>query len=162
MRAELDGEVVFVGRRKLMYEQELELSESLEQVALALEEQGRTAVFAGWAGSVRGVLGVADVLKDNAREVVRQMHDMGLEVAMITGDNRRTAEAIAEEVGIQRVLAEVLPEDKVTEIKRLQAEGKVVAMVGDGINDAPALCRPTSASLSAPAPTWRSSPPTSR
>ncbi len=139
VRAELDGDVVFVGRRKLMYEQGLELPELLEQAALALEESGRTAVFAGWAGSVRGVLGVADVLKDNAREVVRQMHDMGLEVAMITGDNGRTAEAIATEVGIQRVLAEVLPEDKVTEIKRLQAEGKVVAMVGDGINDAPAL-----------------------
>ena len=139
VRAQLDGQSVFVGRRKLMHEEGLKLPDSLEQAALALEERGRTAVFAGWDGSVRGVVGVADVLKENAREVVARLHDMGLEVAMITGDNRRTAEAIAAEVGIRRVLAEVLPEDKVTEVKRLQGEGKVVAMVGDGINDAPAL-----------------------
>ncbi|MGH3452602.1 MAG: heavy metal translocating P-type ATPase, partial [Haloechinothrix sp.] len=137
--AEVAGQRVAVGRRKLMAEEGLTIPQEVEEAASALESAGRTAVIVGWDGSAKGVIGVADTLKDNARSVVDALHEVGLEVAMITGDNQRTAQAIADEVGIDRVLAEVLPEDKVTEIRRLQEDGKVVAMVGDGINDAPAL-----------------------
>jgi copper-transporting P-type ATPase V len=139
VRAQVDGREVVAGRRSLMTDAGLELSPHLEASASALEDQGRTAILAGWDGRVRGVLAVADTLKDGAREAVAQLHDLGLQVAMITGDNRRTAQAIADQVGIDRVLAEVLPEDKQAEVARLQSEGQVVAMVGDGVNDAPAL-----------------------
>jgi copper-transporting P-type ATPase V len=139
VRAEVDGIEVVVGRRKLAAELGLVLPEALEDAATELEAQGRTAVFAGWDGEVRGVLAVADTLKDGAAEAVAQLHALGLEVAMITGDNERTAQAIARQVGIDRVLAEVLPEDKQSEIERLQQSGQIVAMVGDGVNDAPAL-----------------------
>ena len=139
VRATVDGTEVIVGRRKLAAETGLVLPEALEDAATTLEGQGKTAVFAGWDGEIRGVLAVADTLKDGAAEAVAQLHDLGLEVAMITGDNARTAQAIADQVGIDRVLAEVLPEDKQSEVERLQREGQVVAMVGDGVNDAPAL-----------------------
>ncbi len=139
VRAEIDGRPVLVGRRKLVDEQGLLLPEHLAAAAAELEELGRTAVFVGRDDQVVGVLAVADTVKDDAADVVRQLHAMGLQVAMITGDNARTAAAIAKQVGIDRVLAEVLPADKVTEIRRLQNEGQVVAMVGDGVNDAPAL-----------------------
>jgi len=139
VRAQVDGKPVLVGRRKLVDEQDLQLSDHLAAAAGELEEQGRTAVFVGRDDHVVGVLAVADTVKDDAAEVVRQLHAMGLQVAMITGDNARTANAIARQVGIDRVLAEVLPQDKVTEVRRLQGEGRVVAMVGDGVNDAPAL-----------------------
>jgi copper-transporting P-type ATPase V len=128
-----------VGRRSLFAELGLTLPDVLESAAVGLEEQGRTAVFAGWDGEVRGVLAVADTVKDGARDAVARLHHLGLEVAMLTGDNQRTADAIAAQVGIDRVLAEVLPEDKQAEVERLQGEGRVVAMVGDGVNDAPAL-----------------------
>ena len=139
VRAEVDGSPVFVGRRRLIDEHALQLSDHLAAAAIELEEQGRTAVFVGRDNQVLGVLAVADTVKDDAADVVRQLHTMGLQVAMITGDNARTANAIANQVGIDRVLAEVLPQDKVAEIRRLQDEGRVVAMVGDGVNDAPAL-----------------------
>ncbi len=139
VRADVDGTTVFVGTRKLAAEAGLVLPATLDEEATGLESRGRTAVFAGWDGEVRGLLAVADTLKDEAREVVRELHARGLQVAMITGDNARTADAIAREVGIDRVLAEVLPGDKRSEVQRLQAEGEVVAMVGDGVNDAPAL-----------------------
>ncbi len=139
VRAAVEGRTVWVGRRKLMAEQGLLLEEELERCALELESAGKTAVFAGWDGRVRGVLGVADTVKDGAAGVIRELKAMGVEVAMITGDNVRTATAVASELGIDRVLAEVLPQDKAAEVRSLQSQGKVVAMVGDGINDAPAL-----------------------
>ena len=139
VRGTVDGIVVHVGRRKLMAEAELVLNDVLTTAAERLEAQGKTAIFAGWKGQVRGVLAVADTQKEGAPAAVQELRSMGIEVVMITGDNRRTAEAIASEVGISRVLAEVLPEDKVNEVRRLQSEGRVVAMVGDGVNDAPAL-----------------------
>jgi copper-transporting P-type ATPase V len=137
--ARVSAREVQVGRRKLMSDGGLQLPEELESAASEIEEKGRTAVFVGWDGKVGGVLGVADTLKDEAIAVVSKLKEMGLAVVMITGDNRLTARAIAQSLGIERVLAEVLPQDKVGEVKRLQAQGEVVAMVGDGINDAPAL-----------------------
>jgi copper-transporting P-type ATPase V len=139
VRADIDGHPVLVGRRKLIDEHNLELTDHLSAAAAELEERGRTAVFVGQDGQVVGVLAVADTIKDDAAEVVAQLQAMGLQVAMITGDNARTAAAIAAQVGIEQVLAEVLPEDKVAAIRALQDEGRVVAMVGDGVNDAPAL-----------------------
>ena len=139
VRATVDGVVVHVGRRKLMVEAGLVLDGELAAAAERVEAQGKTAIFAGWDGRVRGTLAVADTQKEGAPAAVRELRAMGIEVVMITGDNRRTAEAIAAQVGIGRVLAEVLPEDKVNEVRRLQSEGRVVAMVGDGVNDAPAL-----------------------
>jgi len=126
---------VSVGRRSMF----AEVPASVATAAERLEEAGRTVVFVGWDGAARGVLAVADGLKDDAHAVVARLRAMGLDVAMLTGDNRRTAEAIGREVGIDRVLAEVFPGDKQAEIARLQAAGEVVAMVGDGVNDAPAL-----------------------
>jgi len=137
--AQLEGAAVAVGRRKLMEDQGLELPAALERTAEGWEAEGRTAVFAGWDGRVRGILAVSDTVKSGAAEVVRALRGVGVEVAMITGDNERTARAIAGQLGIERVLAEVLPEDKIAAVSALQEEGRTVAMVGDGINDAPAL-----------------------
>ena len=130
---------VWVGRRKLMAEAGFVISERLEERASELEDAGATAVFAGWDGEARGVLAVADTPKDGAAEAVRSLHAIGLRAVMVTGDNARTATAVADDLGLDGVLAEVLPEDKVSEVARLQEGGEVVAMVGDGINDAPAL-----------------------
>jgi cation-transporting ATPase V len=138
-RADIDGTTVWIGRGKLMADAGLLTPAESEHAAERLEEAGKTAIFAGWDGEVRGVLAVADTLKEGAAELVDRLHAMGLEVAILTGDNARTAQAIADRVGIDRVLAEVLPEGKVGEVARLQGEGRVVAMVGDGVNDAPAL-----------------------
>jgi len=137
--AKVDAVVVHVGSRRLMDEAGLERPAALESVAEGLESDGKTAIFAGWEGRARGVLAVADTAKEDAPAAVAELRAMGIEVAMITGDNRRTAARVASEMGIDRVLSEVLPADKVNEVRRLQSTGRVVAMVGDGVNDAPAL-----------------------
>jgi P-type E1-E2 ATPase len=132
---------VVVGRRAFVEDEGFELPGWLAEEAERLEAGGKTVFWVGWDGKARGAVAVADGLKDGARETVAALHDLRIEVAMITGDNRSTAEAIAHEVGIDRVLADVHPGEKAREIRRLQADGKVVAMVGDGINDGPALAQ---------------------
>jgi len=135
----VDGTTVIVGRRALLTDAWMVIPDRVAVTAENLEAGGKTAVLAGWDGEARGVVAVADTVKPNATAVVADLTAMGIGCVMITGDNRPTAEAIAAQVGIDRVLAEVLPSDKVAEVRRLQAEGRVVAMVGDGVNDAPAL-----------------------
>jgi Cu+-exporting ATPase len=140
VKAELSGKKVLLGTRKLMSSNKIK-TESIENKMVALEHQGKTAMILAYEGNVAGIIAVADVLKDNSKEAVDVLHKMGKKVAMITGDNERVAQAIAKQVGIDRVLAEVLPQEKSAEIKKLQDEGNKVAMVGDGINDAPALAK---------------------
>ncbi len=140
VEALVEGKKLFLGNLKLMEERGLPLN-GLESKAAELLEAGKTAMFLGLDTQVAGIIALADTLKPGAREAVQTLHRMDIETAMLTGDNRRTAEAIAREAGIDRVLAEVLPEHKAGEVKKLQEEGKVVAMVGDGINDAPALAQ---------------------
>ncbi|HXF57422.1 MAG TPA: heavy metal translocating P-type ATPase [Actinomycetota bacterium] len=140
VRARVEGREVLVGRRRLLEEAGVEVA-LLDGVAAGLEAEGKTAVYAAVGGRAAGVVALADTLKDEAGAVVAALRARGLEVVMITGDNRTTAEAIARQAGIGRVLAEVLPQDKVREVRRLQAERGAVAMVGDGINDAPALAQ---------------------
>jgi len=139
VRAIVERVEVRVGRRKLMAEAGWGIQNDLEEQARRLEEDGKTAILAGWDGAARGVLAVADTLKDDAPAVVADLASMGIDVVMITGDNRATADAIAAQVGIKWALAEVLPADKVSVVRQLQDQGRVVAMVGDGVNDAPAL-----------------------
>jgi Cu+-exporting ATPase len=140
IEAMVEGKKLFLGNLKLMKEQGFSLN-GLEKEAAELLEGGKTVMFLGWDSQVAGIVALADTLKPGAREALQALRKMGIETAMLTGDNRRTAEAIAREAGIDRVLAEVLPEHKAGEVKKLQEEGKVVAMVGDGINDAPALAQ---------------------
>jgi Cu+-exporting ATPase len=140
IEVQIDGKAVLLGNLKLMQDRGLSLN-GLEDKASRLSQDGKTPMFVAIDGIPGGVIAVADTLKPNSKAAVKELHRLGLEVIMLTGDNKRTAEAIAKEVGIDRVLAEVLPENKAGEVKRLQGEGKVVAMVGDGINDAPALAQ---------------------
>jgi Cu+-exporting ATPase len=140
IEARVDDRNVVLGTLKLMGERGIAAGPAESQLE-SLAEQGKTAMVIGVDGELAGVLAVADTLKDDSIEAIARLHRLGLEVVMLTGDNHRTAAAIARSVGIDRVLAEVLPDEKATQIKLLQAEGKVVAMVGDGINDAPALAR---------------------
>ena len=135
--ATVDGVEVVVGRRQMFDE----VPEDLASAMTEAEDAGGTAVLAGWNGAARGVLVVADRIRPTSAEAVTAFRELGLEVTLLTGDNARTARTVAAAVGIDRVLAEVMPEDKDAEIQRLQAQGHVVAMVGDGINDAPALAR---------------------
>jgi Cu+-exporting ATPase len=131
---------ILLGNRKLMEANNLEIN-NLEAKMTKLEESGKTVMLIAVNGQIAGLIAVADTLKNNSAEAVAKLKEMGLEVIMISGDNQRTANAIASQIGVSRVFAEVLPSEKASEIKRLQAENKVVAMVGDGINDAPALAQ---------------------
>ena len=140
VEALVEGKKLVLGNLGLAKERGLSLN-GLEAEAERLWQEGKTVMFLGMDSRAVGIIALADTIKPNAREAVAALHRLGIEVAMLTGDNRRTAEAIAREVGIDRVLAEVLPERKAQEVKKLQDEGKVVAMVGDGINDAPALAQ---------------------
>ena len=137
---QIEGEKVLLGNKKLMVQNKINLGE-FEEVSDALASEGKTLMYIAKEDMLLGMLAVADTLKAGSRETIRALHEMGLRVGMITGDNERTARAIAKEVGIDLVLAEVLPEDKANEVKCLQEEGLKVALVGDGINDAPALAR---------------------
>ncbi|WP_374208113.1 MULTISPECIES: heavy metal translocating P-type ATPase [Streptomyces] len=136
VRGRVDGREVAVGR---LAENTTDLPEELARAARRAEQEGRTAVVAGWDGRVRGVLAVADAVKETSTEAVRELRALGLTPVLLTGDNRTVAEAVAKTVGIDEVIAEVLPEDKVDVVRRLQHEGRTVAMVGDGVNDAAAL-----------------------
>lgn len=136
----INGQHLLLGNKKLMDERHIGL-ENLASASDALASQGKTPMYIAKDGKIAGIIAVADTVKESSLRAIKKLHKMGIEVAMITGDNKRTAEAIAKQVGIDRVLSEVLPEDKANEVKKLQDEGKKVGMVGDGINDAPALAQ---------------------
>ena len=131
---------LFLGNKKLMDENNISLS-ALASMSDQLAEQGKTPMYISVNHKLAGIIAVADTVKESSLAAIQKLHQMGIEVAMITGDNKRTAQAIAKQVGIDRVLSEVLPEDKANEVQKLQDEGLKVAMVGDGINDAPALAQ---------------------
>src|SRR5690625_3793189 len=139
IRAEIDNKEVFVGTRKLMNEQNITVESETEEIMEKLEYDGKTAMLIAINHKLAGVVAVADTVKETSKEAIARMHELGLEVIMLTGDNERTANAIAKEVGVDVVVAEVLPEQKSDKINELQSQGKKVAMVGDGINDAPSL-----------------------
>jgi len=140
IRVEIEGKDMYIGNRKLMLEQKIDLS-SMEKESNRLADEGKTPMYLSVDGELAGIIAVADTLKENSMKAVKELRRRGVEVIMITGDNKRTAKAIAKQVGIDSVLSEVLPEDKAEEVKKLQEAGKKVAMVGDGINDAPALAQ---------------------
>ena len=135
----VDGHGVIVGRESLLADWALRLSDELAAAKAAAEAQGATVVAVGWDGAARGILVVSDVVKPTSAEAIRELRALGLTPVLLTGDNEAAARKIAAEVGIDEVIAEVMPQDKVAVVTRLQAEGRVVAMVGDGVNDAPAL-----------------------
>ncbi|MFI5613459.1 heavy metal translocating P-type ATPase [Amycolatopsis sp. NPDC051903] len=137
----VEGRAVLVGRTALLEDWSQPLPGELAAVKAAAEQRGQTAVAVAWDGSARGVLVVADTVKATSAEAIRRLRRLGLTPVLLTGDNTAVARAVADEVGIDEVIAEVLPADKLDVIKRLQDEGKVVAMVGDGVNDAPALAQ---------------------
>ncbi len=140
IEAQVNGSRIILGNRKLMEREEISL-EDVSNEAEKLEADGKTVMFVALDSRMLGVIAVADTLRETTKAAIRELQSMGIKVAMLTGDNRRTADAIARRLGIDRVLAEVLPDHKAEEIKKLQSEGYNVAMVGDGINDAPALAQ---------------------
>ncbi|WP_246126218.1 heavy metal translocating P-type ATPase [Nesterenkonia populi] len=137
----IEGHAVLVGRETLLADWSMRLDDNLTAAKEAAEREGRTAIAVGWDGKARGVLVVSDQIKPTSAQAIAQFKELGLSPVLLTGDNQAVAEQVAAEVGIDRVIAEVLPKDKVDVVTRLQEEGKVVAMVGDGVNDAPALAQ---------------------
>lgn len=140
IQVKIDGKIVILGNKKLMLNKEVEF-EGLAEKSDELAAQGKTPMYIAIDGKLAGIIAVADVVKESSKKAIDKLHSMGIKVAMLTGDNVKTANAIAKQVGIDVVLAEVLPEDKSNEVEKLQSQGKFVAMVGDGINDAPALAK---------------------
>ena len=138
LEASFEGKTVLIGNRKLMADKNISIEEG-EATLLEMEEEGKTGMLVSIDGQLSAIVGVADQIKDTSREAIRELKAMGLDVYMITGDNERTARAIAKDVGISNILAEVLPENKAEMVAKIKGEGKHVGMVGDGINDAPAL-----------------------
>lgn len=136
--AVVGGKTLYLGTRKLMREKGIDI-DTIELAIAKLEDEGKTAMLMAANGTLEAIIAVADTVKEHSAEAIRELQNMGLEVYMITGDNHRTANAIAKQVGIRSVLAEVLPENKAEEVEKLKKQGKIVGMVGDGINDAPAL-----------------------
>ena len=139
MSAKLDGKRVLVGKEKFLTDSGVTLSNELKGQADRLQERAETTVWVAVDGRALGVLGIADPIKPTTRQAIRELHGMGLKIIMCTGDNRRTAESVARELGIDEFRAEVMPDEKIDIVKRLKASGAIVAMAGDGINDAPAL-----------------------
>ena len=136
----IDNKKILLGNRKLMKERNISLL-NLENKSDELAREGKTPMYISIDNNIGGIIAVADVVKESSKKAIETLHEMGIKVAMVTGDNKKTASAIASQVGIDIVLAEVLPEDKSQEVKKLQEKGNFVAMVGDGINDAPALAK---------------------
>ena len=141
VRATVEGQEVLLGNQKLLRDEGVAVPGALEDAASALADGGKTPMFVAVDGAAAGLIACADTVKEDSRRAIARLRGLGIEVAMITGDNERTARAIARDVGVDRVLAEVLPQDKAHEVRRFQLEGRTVAMVGDGINDAPALAQ---------------------
>ncbi|WP_405643604.1 heavy metal translocating P-type ATPase [Streptomyces uncialis] len=137
----VEGHAVLVGRERLLSEWAMELPADLKRAKAEAEAAGRTVITVAWDGEARAILEVADAVKETSAEAVRRLRDLGLTPILLTGDNKAVAESVAREVGIDEVIAEVMPEDKVAVVKRLQGEGRSVAMVGDGVNDAAALAQ---------------------
>ena len=140
IQVEIEGKTILLGNKKLMSENSIEVGE-LGVKSDKLANEGKTPMYIAINNKLEGIIAVADTVKPSSKEAIENLHKMGIKVAMITGDNKKTAHAIAKQVGIDIVLAEVLPEDKANEVKKLQEKGSKVAMVGDGINDAPALAQ---------------------
>jgi Cu+-exporting ATPase len=140
IKVSFDGKEILIGNRRLMKDRGISTGEK-ETVISGLEEKGNTVMIVAEDNKLKGLIAVADTLKEHAEDVVNGLKAEGVQVIMLTGDNERTAKAIGAKLGIERIIANVLPGDKAKVIKDLQAEGKVVAMVGDGINDAPALAQ---------------------
>jgi Cu+-exporting ATPase len=141
VKALVYGKEIIIGNRSLFEDKNIQITDQIETNILELEKEGKTVVIMGMNGALSCIIAVADTLKESTTDAISELKKMGLKVAMITGDNARTAAAIASQVGIKKIISEVLPQDKSEEVKRLQDEGEVVAFVGDGINDAPALAQ---------------------
>ena len=138
IEAKISGRNILVGNRKLMHDHQIETG-GAEQELIDYEVDGKTAMLIAIDGKYKGIVAVADTIKDTAPQAIQELKDQGIDVIMLTGDNERTAQAIAKQVGIDEVIAQVLPEEKADKVKEIQLKGKKVGMVGDGVNDAPAL-----------------------
>lgn len=141
VKGEINGQAIIIGTEKLMNQEKIKISEEFQKQKNQLEEEGKTAMIMADTGKILGLIAVADTVKESSKEAITYLREMNIKTIMITGDNHRTAKAIARQVGIEQILSEVLPEDKAKEVKKLQETGLKTAMVGDGINDAPALAQ---------------------